>query len=1202
MAKINIVGNVVNSTVVNRYNPSDTSLTGTQLIDYQFNTQTDYIEYIVYDIANNILNLNYSYSNYTVQSLNADKTFSALDINPEEDLKLYQNAGEFNTQYNFFRNVIGDSINQNLFIKEISPDRTELKISSTTYNNTQLQQYADALISENNSSPYLKTHLLNFGNNNVHLIVNIALDNTNPTEYYILFKLYEPLSFDINEKDSFWVVEEISNSLKFDIDLQSTIIPDDLPILRGANFGIDIKEKNTLPTQYQSYSTLLQFTGSSLQTILNNLGQTSIDINVDYTDFSSFIRFGSAEKRINNFYSKVKQIEDYNNFITAYSSSAVNIPSLQVQIGTYSSSINDIVSNFDGFESYLYFQTSSITYPHTNTLPPYIQQSTGSATVITWYEGLISSASYYDDYNNDRLFYLIPEYVRIDSNNDPYITFIDMIGQYFDNIYIYLKSVTDLYKSYNNLEEGISKDLVYYALQDLGVTIYNSNEDDNLSNYFIAPSGSSVPTKDLIAELYKRIYHNVPLLFKGKGSYRGMQELITTFGITGSILGIKEYGGNSNTQASLTEYSTDKVRIIDEHIFSGSLYGSTGSVLSPLVKLATTNTYTNYKNDSDRVEVAFSPQNQIDKVISSSIISNYPTFSIDDYIGDPRYASSTEYGTLNNIRYQAITSSFTKPYDITGFIQLIKYFDNTLFKMLKNYTPAKANLTEGVTIRPQALERIKFKRNEPNVTEQDVYDAEYNSPTITEDNTYIYDNLGGDKAAFYDGDIVGSYINIGTEYSTQYNPYLQNTTQSVYFNQWDFNHSDYNVMLNNVSSSRLSLDRLRTEKQPLSTQSILSPVELQDSYESLTSYRLSRHDGIKLQAKYLNVFTSGSSTYSGDTSYDTNPLINYLDSCIYEVEWGGGGYPEAENGGGIRLGYIYLVGETKDDIIKLAPGDPTYYNVLEKNITSLSTVIYRQYNNSAAITNNITVSYSNLGLPSAKYYIASNYVNPSSYYPGVGVTQYWGVLYPTGSATFPNTPYIDLGDIQSTNTFLAEANSDGYLQQSSNNIDNTYILSEINSGGTTSGFTTYPKDKWFISFYSGSGVTSSLSTGLPKTTDGTPMEQYGYPFEVNYTYSDPGGDYIILKNTANNNVKYWFETGSTYRSGAPVVIGSNTNRSYTGALITKAEYPNAGLTIFGIPSINFAGMGKGYIVTPYPKDIIKQSADYITKTYGNNPS
>jgi hypothetical protein len=100
------------------------------------------------------------------------------------------------------------------------------------------------------------------------------------------------------------------------------------------------------------------------------------------------------------------------------------------------------------------------------------------------------------------------------------------------------------------------------------------------------------------------------------------------------------------------------------------------------------------------------------------------------------------------------------------------------------------------------------------------------------------------------------------------------------------------------------------------------------------------------------------------------------------------------------------------------------------------------------------------------------------------------------------------------------------------------------------------------------------------------------------------GDYIILKDGPNNSIKYWFETGSTYKSGASVPIGAtgSINQSNTGMLITKAEYPNSGLTIFGIPSFNFAGMGKGYIITPYPKDVIKQNIDYITKTYGNNSS
>jgi hypothetical protein len=916
MAKINFLGNIESSEIINRFNSDDLSLTGTQIINSNFNPDTDYIEYVIYDTAGNFLNIDYSYTNYKLpnnSSLSVSGSYPQLDIEPIEDLRTYSDYGEFISQYSFFKPQISDVVNQDLFIKEISPDRTEIKVASVNLTKTELENQTRALINDKDSVPYLKTYLLNFGLNDVYVITNIALDTTNPIESYIYFKLYEPLPSNIAEKAQFCVVEEITNSYKFNINLATEILPDPLPQLKGPNFDVDINfKKNTLPTQYESYSTLLQFTGSSLHAILNHLDQTSIDINVDYTDFTNFSRFGSAQKRVENFYNKVKQIEDYNNFITTYTPFVATTASLQLQINQYSSSINDIVSKFDGYESYLYLQTGSNTYPHSNTTVPYIQQSTGSAAAIAWYTAQTDAAIYYDINNQDNLVFLIPEYIRIDENNAPYLTFVNMIGQYFDNIYIYLKSVTDLYKSYNNLEEGVSKDLVYYALQDLGVDIYNSNEDDDLSTYAIAVSGSNIPSKDLVAELYKRIYHNIPLLFKGKGSRRGMQELITTFGITGSILNIKEYGGDSNTQASLIDYSNSKVRIIDNSIYNQSYYGATGSVLSPDIRLSIDNTYTNYKNDSDRVDISFSPYNQIDTTISASIATTYPTFSIDDYIGDPRNASQTEYGVLNSIRETAIDSSFTYKYDINGFIQLIKFFDNTLFKMLKSYVPAKANLNEGITIRQQALERIKFKRNEPNVTEQTVYDAEYSSPEITEDNTYLYEDLAGNKGAFYTGEITGSYINVGGEYAVQWNPYSIPTSS---IDQNIFNHTDYNVLLNNVSASKLSLDRFKIETIPtyslnytnpqekyttiplpggggtsiayttydtysIVNYNILTPVELQDSYESLTSYQLSRHEGVKLTGLKYNTFSTKSLAYDGDISYGNNAVIDRYSSKI----------------------------------------------------------------------------------------------------------------------------------------------------------------------------------------------------------------------------------------------------------------------------------------------------------------------------------
>ncbi len=97
-----------------------------------------------------------------------------------------------------------------------------------------------------------------------------------------------------------------------------------------------------------------------------------------------------------------------------------------------------------------------------------------------------------------------------------------MIGHYFDNVWIFLQAVTDINLANNNLNKGVSKDLVYYVLQSLGVNLYNKYGDSNNVNFLIGQSGSAIfdnnftatgsylntiPRKDLLAESYKRIYH-----------------------------------------------------------------------------------------------------------------------------------------------------------------------------------------------------------------------------------------------------------------------------------------------------------------------------------------------------------------------------------------------------------------------------------------------------------------------------------------------------------------------------------------------------------------------------------------------------------------------------------------------------------------------------------------------------------------------
>lgn len=858
MAEIRIIGNINNTTQANRFDEKDVTLLGQDKIVNNFGSNNDYVEYHVGDALGKSLSQSYSYLSYKSPSdvaLNLDGTYSSLEIDPVEDLKKQYSNGEFKVVYNFFRNKLGTPVSP-LFIKEISDDRTEIKVGSTSLNNDLVKEQTDILINEINNTPYLKYYLANFGRNNTPVIINVDLDTTEDT-FYILIKFYKPLLESISIKDTFWIVDEIIDSYTFNINLDKLLILDDAPTIKGPNFSVKV-DFNNISTPYHNYNSLVnQLTGSNYN-FINQYLEGSIDINIDYTNFDDFIRFSSAESRISNFIDKVTTIQNYEATSSIISSS--NLSTKATELAYYSSSINSIITGFDGYEKYMYFESSSYAYPKTTSTKPFILQPVTSSVVTTWYNNRITAAQDFDLDNQDQLMQLIPDYLLEDPENTPYLTFVNMMGQYFDNIWIYLKSVTDLYKNENNLEKGISKDIVYHALQSLGVNLYNNNADVDLDLALLgANSGSigdldNIPKKDLVAEIYKRIYHNIPLLFKSKGSNKGLDHLINIFGITGSILPIKEFGGNTK-QNTLLDSNSDKIRIITTQI--------TGSVLSPHVRLEeeSTNIASSRSTDYHKIDISFSPQNEIDNVLSSSISSVISNFEIDDYIGDPRFELSGSYPTLNTLRQSHISSNFTTEFDYAGFIGLIKFFDNSLFKMLKDYVPGRSTLLTGITIRPQNLERIKFKRLQPNITNQSIYEANYNGPVIAEDNDYLYSLLPGNREAFYSGELSGSWPDINEYFEdSNPNPFLVTTISSSY----QFEHTDFNVTLNNSFISRPStkVSRLTPIYSYINgilqqTSHIQVQTDVQDSNESLKSFERSRYSGVKLTSATYNDYTEG---------------------------------------------------------------------------------------------------------------------------------------------------------------------------------------------------------------------------------------------------------------------------------------------------------------------------------------------------------
>lgn len=967
---IKIVGNIISTTTVSRYSNKDKSLIPSSKINEDFGGKTDYIEFYIYDAAGNLLSTNYNYLNYKLPTSTgltpgtntqpnstgniptentgitstlastSGSIYPIIEIDPVQDLQdIGYSSGEFNTRYNLFTNVLSNSVDKALFIKEISPDRTELRLGSVTLTNDEIESTVTKMIDEINNSSYYIDYLLNFGNNIQILAINIAL-NKAPEGYEVLFKLYEPLPVEIQNKMILWIVEEKTTPYVFDINLDKLVIPAPAAILRGPNFDIPIPNQGTVSTVYADYSTALfslqSLQSSSYNQILNLMSTQSIHINVDYTDFDNFVFFGSAYNRVSNFYTKVQQIENYTNLINLYTPYIATTASLQTEINRYSSSINNIISQLDGYESYLYFESSSYTWPKSGSLKPFSLLSTGSAFTINWYNTLTGSANNYDENNYDNLKYVVPTFIREDGNNASYLTFLNMIGHYFDNIWIYLKAITDVNLANNNLNAGISKDLVYNQLQSLGIKLYNSQAGEALDQFLVgANTGSSIfdndfsitgsylnniPRKDLLAELYKRIYHNLPLLLKTKGTKAGLENLITTFGIpsrtytsgssiSSSILDVKEYGGSLKSSL-IKGYNDEKVRIVTNTIVPGT----SGDVLSPLLSLQTYPTLPSQFRDSDMnyVDISFSPETQIDTYISGAIVSNNPTWSLDDYIGNPRQQYSSSYFDLDTQRklyfetgvpgFAPLTASsawtaaglnYNGSIDYNGFIRLIQFFDNALFKMLGDFVPERTSLSTGVTINSPVLERNKISYARPNnSTTQSIQTAQYSIASISSSYGTFYNKLSSSNntMGWFDGELSGSTVDVHQYFVDNYNPYLgdwsvYNSTQPAInkINKNTFNHSDWNVLLNNISASVLSTYRNRIEYTGnlLPTKSLFFPAELQDSYLSLRSYNISRYEGSKLTSLNYNIYTDQSYTGSdgitiqnGDISYGKTAVID----------------------------------------------------------------------------------------------------------------------------------------------------------------------------------------------------------------------------------------------------------------------------------------------------------------------------------------
>lgn len=602
MEEIKILSNIDQRISFNRYDKKDDDIIISRDLEKTlFYPGYNFIEYHVFDDFGNALasDLNYRLFKPDYSSLTDDGSFTTLSIDPIEDLKSRKyNKGRFTVIYNFLSPAIDPNFNQQFFIKEISRDRTEIRISSNFISNTDISTEGGRLVADIATSMFYKDYIANFGKNNLQTVVNIAVDrSTEP--YTILLKLYKPLPADIVLNDVLTLNIEVAFSRVYVVSLSPEGPKESIVKLQGPNFDIDLDNKQSSPTDYGNFSSLTGYNNiTTYQQILNEIEKKNISINIDYTNFSNFVHFSSAKERLLNFRYKLKLIELYQNNVnqTVVSGSSYVVSSSN----SYQDKINDIIKHFDGYEYFLYFTSGSYSWPKSNSSAPYVLYNTTSSQALTWlgsevesdpyFGGILKDAYLYDRNNVSNLEYTIPEFIKNNNDNESYSIFVNMIGHHFDNIWVYLKSLTDIYNNNSNLNLGISKDLISDVLKSFGVKLYNTNPQDSLFEYYlglnnsgsqdfghstfetlITASSQPYPRKDISAEIQKRLYHNLPLLLKSKGTAESIRVLAACYGIPDTILRVTEFGG-SDKESNTVEYSENIFNYSLEIPGSGSKY------------------------------------------------------------------------------------------------------------------------------------------------------------------------------------------------------------------------------------------------------------------------------------------------------------------------------------------------------------------------------------------------------------------------------------------------------------------------------------------------------------------------------------------------------------------------------------------------------------------------------------------------------
>jgi hypothetical protein len=537
-------------------------------------------------------NLLYVKSAYNIDtySIVQDKEYPSINLQVHKDLEdIGVPPTEYRVVYNFLRDFIGSYDSKDkMFISEISDDRTELKISLTNADSEDGKLQLARFVLENlKPKTFIPPIVLNFGENKLVDVINVTSDG-DPFSFFV--KLYEPLSPELDIFFTCWVSIRLMKPYIDTVNLLPEEFEPEIPYIKGPNFEVDYDYWTTSDTEYKSWTEILSENVQTSEQLINRYVSGSnlpVTLNVDYTEFKSFVYYSNARDRVDNFAYKMELIEFYKGEISRINGITGSVETNRVKIQLLK---DKVITGFDGFEKYLYYNSTgsyNYTYQLSASISPYpkyelnvtassydISTKEGkfnfysytSSFVEEWLDNLLTYADEYDAKNYYSLAKALPDHIREDTDSEQAVTFVNMLGQHFDIMYLYTDHILKKNLRTEHPNDGISQDLIFDATRNLGWTLSHGTQTKDLWEYALGISGSTEPIwtgkttinkylaksyEERTKEVWRRIFNNLPYIYKTKGTARGIKALLAAYGIPQTILTIREYGGPDNADLGI---------------------------------------------------------------------------------------------------------------------------------------------------------------------------------------------------------------------------------------------------------------------------------------------------------------------------------------------------------------------------------------------------------------------------------------------------------------------------------------------------------------------------------------------------------------------------------------------------------------------------------------------------------------------------